>query len=332
MFRGFDKLYRQGRVWHMLWHFFSCLNLMPWMIVNCLSNDIRLENALVEYEALGGGYARDLPALSENEIFINCLKSVHSGDYFADYNAIIMMKNSGYRDGSVRIFKKKHPKALILCETLGPFGNSKLVMSSLFTSDEELKKYRPKCMVIPKKYSRKLAKKVADTLEGDCFVIKPINSSKGNGVIMVKRRDLFQTLRKILKDPSRLPDIKDPTYGYWLRDRNKHFLIEEYAPSKLITVETKKYDATMRVIYVLFCDKGKIGITFLGAYWKLPAKSISESGLLTEKYKSCIKPDKIGAAIVDGKDYEKVTGILRKVLPMAYIKMLQEREIYFKKW
>ncbi len=330
MFKGFDKLYRNGTVWRTLWHFCSCLNLSPRLIINGFTDEMRSEKALTEYEALGGRYARDLQKLGQDVSFIDCLKQEKPAGFFSDHNAVVVLRDNGYRTPSAMVLKKRHPKALILCEALGLFGNNKILMDSLF-EDDVLKKYRPKCIVLEKNYYRELAKKVTDKLQCDCFVIKPINSAKGNGIIIVKRRDLRRTLRAIVENPSLFPDLTDPTYGYWVKDKNKTFLIEEYAPSKLIEVDGKKYDATMRVIYLLFCDKGNIGVSFLGSYWKLPAKSIKEPGLLTEKHKSSIKSDKVSSAKVAPEDYEKVTGILRSVLPLAYVKMLQNREDFYKK-
>lgn len=332
MFKGFDSLYRRGELWRRLWHFLSCLQLTPWLVVYGFTNDMRLENALADYEALGGGYTQHLDSLAKNENFNTCLQHANTSGYFTNYKAVLIMRNNCYRDRSLFIFKKTYPSALPLCEALGPFANSKLLMNSLFEQDEPLYKYRPGCLVLDKKYTKRLSKRIVDTLQADCYVIKPVNSSKGNGVIVVKKRELFQLLRKVLKNPEKLPDHDDPTYGYWLRDRNKSFLVEEYAPSKLITVNGKKYDATMRVAFILFNDAGRIGITFLGSYWKLPAKSVSEGGSLTERHKSSIKPDHIGAAKVDLEDYEKVKMVLRKVLPSIYIKMLQVRENYTEKW
>lgn len=331
MFKGYDKLYKQGELWHRLWHFLSCLQLTPWLTTYGFTNEMRLENALSEYEELGGGYAHNLEALSKDTVFNDCVLRKKTYDYFSLYNTVLLLRNNGYRDRSLYLFRRQHPTVLPLCDALGPFGNSKVLMNSLFEQDVALAKYRPRCLVLEKKYKKSLAKEITDKLQCDCYVIKPINSSKGNGIIVVKKRDLYQLLRKILKNPQRLPNLNDPTYGYWLRDRNKSFLVEEYAPSRLITVKSKQYDATMRVVFVLFNDVGRIGVTFLGSYWKLPTKSVSEAGDLTEQHKSSIKPDKIGVAEVALTDYENVKTILRKVLPALYLKMLQDRENHCKK-
>ncbi len=324
-FKGFDKFYGNGALWRMFWLFCSSLNLRPWMLWDRFSNDTRIANAFSEYEAFGGRFAHDLRALEKDSVFNDYLKNERAADYFSDFNALVIARDNCYRDAQLKNFKKNYPRALILSEALGPFGNDKLLMHSLF-DDELLKKYRPKCMVMQKQYYRGMAKCITEQLKCDCYVIKPINSSKGNGVIMVKKADLFKTLRTVLERPESLPDIKDPTYGYWVKDKSKTFLIEEYAPSKLIEFNGAQYDATMRVMYILFCDKGRIGILFLGSYWKLPAKSIHEKCLLTEKHKSSIKADNVGSAMVDLVDYKKVTGILKAALPMAYVKILQDRE------
>ena len=98
-------------------------------------------------------------------------------------------------------------------------------------------------------------------------MIKPLNASRGNGVIIVDRLMLNRELKKILVDKETNPN--DPTYKYWITTKNKTFLVEEFISSKIILLDGKHFDATMRVIFVLSHDMNNINIDFLGAYWKL---------------------------------------------------------------
>ncbi len=330
-FQGYDTLFGQGIIWQTFWKFLSVLGMPTWFVTGAISGDSYAETALKCYEDLGGRFSGNLGVLGRDTVFEKNFNRSRSNNFFPDKKALVITKNNAYRDCAVRFFKKKFQPTLFLSEALGPFGNSKLLTNTLF-KDARLSQYRPRCKVCKKLYTRKLVKSINDELQCERFVIKPINSSKGQGIIFVEKKDLKKILQAILIDPKKLPDLSDPTYSYWLHDRNQQFMIEEYAPSKEIAVKGVRYDATMRVIFVLMCDQGKVYLHFLGAYWKLPSKGIREGGSLTEQHKSHINPRRESSAKVDLEDYEKVKILLRSALSKAYLKMMQDREAYYKSW
>ena len=60
--------------------------------------------------------------------------------------------------------------------------------------------------------------------------------------------------------------------------------MQAYAPSKKIIVRGKSYDPTMRVFFFSSHNAGIASVIPIGAYWKIPAKSLDEVGTLTEKH------------------------------------------------
>ena len=70
---------------------------------------------------------------------------------------------------------------------------------------------------------------------------------------------------------------------------------------------------------------GNINIDFLGAYWKLPSRSLEEYGGLTKMHKSNINKNRKSAAAVDPQDFEIVKKEMTKAMSKAYALMLERR-------
>jgi len=187
--------------------------------------------------------------------------------------------------------------------------------------------------VYPREYSRKLSKQIIQDLKCSWFVIKPLRSSAGNGVIITQKSKLAKVLKLILdKYRNNLPydntnffnPYKPLTYTYWKHDRNSHFIVEEYVPSKLITVNKKRYDATMRVVFVMHYDRGNISLSVLDSFWKRPVKSVDEDGTFREKYISKHAPNakQSEGLQVSKRDHRAVKSILQGFMPKVYHNML----------
>ncbi len=78
----------------------------------------------------------------------------------------------------------------------------------------------------------------------------------------------------------------------------------------------------MRMVTFITNHNGKINVSFLGGYWKLPAFSLSDTKTLTEKHKSNINKDRLSSAKISTKDRKGVEKILKNVLTKIYTKML----------
>jgi hypothetical protein len=99
-------------------------------------------------------------------------------------------------------------------------------------------------------------------------------------------------------------------------------LVEEFVPSKTITVGGVPYDPTMRVIFVLCFNNNVPRIDVLGAYWKTPPLALNETGNFTEKHKSHAAEQKYTSLPVDAADYQKVVEIMQQFMPKVYAKMI----------
>ncbi|KKQ48639.1 MAG: hypothetical protein US69_C0017G0017 [candidate division TM6 bacterium GW2011_GWF2_38_10] len=328
-FLGFDRLYGLGSLWARFWKICNFFAIKPCYITTALTSEALSDRKISLFNEYGGFSYPSLKTLEYQSLFKQAYNTINGERlFFKQNNVMAIISDNTYQSVIVEHFFKSYPHALLLNHAFGAFANDKILMNRLFDCDE-LRAYRPKSMIVHKKYTSFLHSKIIQKLQSDWFVIKPLHAAKGYGVIIVKKRDLQQTLSSIIRNPKNLKNLADPAYNYWLRAEEEDFLVEAFAPSKLIEVNGKKYDATMRVVFTLFCDEGKIGVMFLGAYWKLPAFDCSSAEDLTSIHKSSIREDVISSAPVDERDYAHVTSILRNVLPMAYMKMLHIRELNF---
>jgi hypothetical protein len=156
------------------------------------------------------------------------------------------------------------------------------------------------------------------------FVIKPRGAFLGNGVIIVAKEDLNETLNYILNKSDALAKDTDGSYSYWQKDRFDSFLVEKYYPSDPVQVEAqdgKLFEPTMRVAFILIYDNKIIDFRFLGGYWLLPNKAIDEPASLNEQKKAYCKVPfftKVSDTVL-----EEVRQQLAATLPLLYQKMLE---------
>ena len=117
-------------------------------------------------------------------------------------------------------------------------------------------------------------------------MIKPLNAFKGSGIIITHASNLDDHLRNILPMEKRSKKIRSTTSvsdaeKYWLKDKNQNFIVEEYEASQPIEVESNLYDPTMRMVFTLHYDEGKIHLTFLdvrgGAFESRSAESQADA-------------------------------------------------------
>ena len=282
----------------------------------------------------GGNYAPHLTALKQNSFFQKAAQSDSKFNPFdiKTYKGIIIIKRFQPAPEELENFTKNHPDFLILNMATTKYASDKNLTNRLFTTDQ-LKKFRPKCVVYPREYDPTLAQKIINDLQCNWFVIKPVNAARGNGILMVNKEHLDTKLKQILfayhnhlpydnnySIKSNAPFVNE----YWRYDRNSHFLVEEYAESKTILVRDKPYDATMRVIFTLAYDQGQISLTFLDAYWKRPVKALNEQANFREKHLSKHQPnfyESVGLE-VSKEDLEAVKKLMRECMPEVYFNML----------
>lgn len=270
-----------------------------------------------------------------------------------DYKGIIVIKNRSNR----KTIKDKLSEFIVLNDKFTKYCENKHNAAQLFKG-KELEKFKPNWKTYNFAYTPNLAKKILKDLGCDAVVIKPINATRGEGVIIVEKKDLDKTLKKILCDNNPIKNINNE-YAFWAKYKENIFLVESFEKSKSILVDKKKYDATMRIVFVMcnnacgdMCENTRdkvrknaqknmrknmfnnacenthenskiIEFKIIGAYWKLPIKSISEKGSLNDRHKSKITPSAAASAKVSEEDIKNVGKIMEKIIPKIYKRVLE---------
>lgn len=217
-------------------------------------------------------------------------------------------------------FRKNHPGVVLIDSALRSSDKNKYEMNRLFQEVPEANKLKSRWGLYKKGYSLKLVQEILNDIPSDLLVIKPRSGTKGYGVNIIKRGDLEKTLKKIFKNSSK--NSKEDSLSYWIADREKDFLVEEYIPSDPILaprVGEGLYDATLRVQLLLAYSEGKAEMEWISTVWKVPVKSLEEKGTLTEKHRSCADDDHITA--VDEAVQEAVKRDLEAHFVPLYLEM-----------
>lgn len=328
-FDGYDRWFGFGAAWREFWKYLAQFNRPMWYM-RTPSFESPVGKKWLEFIAyetflgLGGRFALNP---EEVEGYISPLSPPAADGTYPDYNGAFLMNISRHRpeygpmNGAMR---KKFPSALFINEIADKFVFNKSKTDRLFR-DDELRQYRPKSMVCFKRYDAGLAQKIINTMQCDMFVIKPLNAQYGKGIIFVKKEDLSSMLQTILVEVKKQGQTKvtlNESVAYWSEDSSSRFMIEEYVPSKLVELEGKKYDATLRAIFTMHCLNKKITITVLGAYWKLPIYGIGDDASLNEVHQSYQYDREIISLPVDPVDMKRIREILTTSLTRVYAKMI----------
>ena len=331
--------------WIFFWHYMQQFNIPIWYVGKDPQQNVICDHSITLSEKLywddflhmGGRYAASLAELKNDVIFMECLLDRKQSrkmkkDHFEDYQGLIIY---GYRDDrflennqALKAFQKQYPQFLILDEHSTPFAASKKRTRELFTGSV-LEQFRPRWGLHKKLYTSRLAGDIIRNLQSEYVVIKPLNSGRSNGIVIVHYAELDATLRTIF-DAKRYAFNHRPkessTYEYWKGDKNKFFLAEEFCQSKTITVYDQPYDPTMRVFCIMRYDNGTIYTTILPGFWKVPPKSLIEDGTFTEKHKTVpTSNNKLRGIQISAADMKGVRALLKKMMPEVYVKMLQNK-------
>jgi len=248
-------------------------------------NEPNIKEEMQNYHWKGKTCVEDL--FADEEFLVRACSPLDNPISVDSYHGFLYMRPKSYFQ-----LKKKMPALsgiLVLDVATFPYWIDKSKVNDLFSGNPVLSNYKPRCKTYKKKYTKALAKKIMHDLSCKQYVIKPIGGFHGNGVIIVDANELDKTLYKILKKAKKLRNHPDPSYRYWYRDVRHVFTVEEFIPSDPIVAPHlggSTYDPTMRVGYVAYYHENAIHIELLGSYWKLPSKSLEQTGSLTEKHKS----------------------------------------------
>lgn len=256
---------------------------------------------------------------------VNCTKAPLDPFDISTYHGVVYV--SPFELDDIDAFRAAYPGALMIDAATWDYWIDKYKMSALFDQNPELSQFKPRWKLYKKKYSRKLAQTVIKDLQCDRFVIKPRDEFRGNGVLIVDKKDLDETLKLILKKKSALKRDDDPSVRYWYNNNSDSFIVEEFVSSDPVYVEHlggKLFEPTIRVAFMLIYNKNSIHVEFCGGFLRLPPLALDETGTLNQKYKDFANIPYIDK--IDPEVYEKIKGELRIALPLLYEQMLNSKK------
>jgi hypothetical protein len=237
-----------------------------------------------------------------------------------DLSGILIAKDLRFLAAHYHMLREKYPNLILLDYATSRLVQNKLFTHLLFAHDSSIEKYRPRCCILPRRYTPHLARKIITEIPSECYVIKPIDSCCGKGVIFVEPKKMAHALYLILH-PIQITSAKKD-YLFWKKYRKNYLLVESFEQSQPTMINKKHYDATMRVVFGMAYDGNNITIKFFDAYWKLPERALEDEGSLSEKHKSHVRLDMKCAVAVDPQTYKEATDILQQILPTIYFKMI----------
>ncbi len=306
--RAHEFVFGKGEIWKAFWDELFVFGLPVWYVgpqpirvAHDEFNHDDYEHVAFDYfKKLGGNYAPSFSKLANNRIFSNTSVVLQNDRFPKSVKNIVMFKFDDPGSSQVRQFVVDHPHSLLVNRYMRSFTADKLVMQSLCAA-AGINHLRPRYGVFPKIYTSDLAQKIKQEIGGDMFVIKPLNSSRSNGVVVVKAEDLDRILKQHVTNPApramtgrTFQPPHTETLVYWRHDPNQKFIVEAFCPSQEIRVNGKRYDPSMRVVWFMASNGEKIAVKRLCAFWKVALKSLDESGSLSEKYVSQFRGDLSG--------------------------------------
>ena len=322
-FKGHDALYPKGLIWQRFWQHLAQKKLPMWYVGDLAR--AKRETTIIDattFKDCGGMFCKSLHELEATTNFKNIIERARKAGM--PQAGFVLLRHHTTNVAMRNYFKKNYPEITLINDPVRQFASSKFMTNLLFTDDDTLQNFRPVCHAYAKEYSSALITAIhEDFASHDLMVIKPLNAANGWGVIIAAHESLDHELKKILYNKKALEGLDDPTYSYWPTDKNEHFLVEAFVPSKPICINHREYDATMRQVFILESNASTIDVTFIGSYWKLPALPINSTGSLTALHKSNVKSGNKPSAIVSPEDDAIARHALRFALPKMYTKMLQ---------
>lgn len=334
-FKGHEKLYGPQVLWKNFWDYLHNFHVPLWVVrMDDVEHERREDMAPDYFFSLGGKAASSMTDL-KNQIkeSLRNQDGIVKTEACRDYRAIVLIRY-GRPHRTIEKFKKIFPQVRFVGDISNKYVNSKYNTNMLF-QDPSICSFRPKCIICPKEYTETLSNEITNEMSGSFVVIKPINSCRGRGVIIVDKNNLDEILQQILLRPHELASFGiDHSYGYWAFDTNDKFLIEEFVTSKPISVDIdgngskQEFDGTMRLVFTVHHYQDQPIINYLGGYWKLPAKSLSdESADFMEQHKSDMKPNShVSSAVIDYQDTINSQTTLSVLLTYLFKKMVDREE------
>jgi len=335
------SLYMNAPYWPFLWLYLSKLNKPVWYLgqdPNIFKEKYdRFSADIIHWDLylkLNGNYVESIEALENNIMFKRAIKSNlnFQADDLGTYRGIIILRNTHKKNRELAAeITKKYPWMLIVGKETSKYTISKIAGSRLFRG-RLLKQYKPRWGKYPVEYDSTLAAKIMSDVAADMFVIKPTNSMRGRGIVLASAKNLDAILREMFVNTGagKLSESECPvTFGYWKAPSSRStFMVEEFCPSKTITVRGRFYDPTMRLFFIVRQSKGCVYVTVLGGYWKIPEKPLNDKqATLTQRHITIAGfDDWLTGITIDKNDLYDVRKILKNILPEVYLNMLKDNK------
>lgn len=314
--------------WGLFWNFLHQFNLPIWHVGD---RGPAHALALEELSALGGRYAKDFNMLEKDAFFKkSCKNNFAKTSNIRDYAGIIVFraKNEHARDADfVQDFQQRHPEFLFVNDIARSYVKRKDNTYKLF-HDCDLDEYLPENKVYPAQYSNKLTEQILkDFKQHNLLVVKPVFSSLSYGVNVIDREHLDDLLSVILRDKKKISPGAHRCYAYWRMRNPSNFVVAQHVASKTISVRGNSYDPTMRVLFMMYHDKGQVYTTVIGGFWKIPVKHLGQTGCsLTDRRVTIAHAGaEFSGILVDHDDMDAVKKTLHTILPRLYQRMLIEK-------
>lgn len=324
-FKGHAALFGQGSIWTFYWNYLAQFQVPVWLIGMPDDRELAAEMNLDYFAKIGGRLAPTVSVMSDNiHTEIKSRYGRVTDQHCKDYAGIVLIRK-GRPLTSIKKLKEEFPSLIFVGQLSNKYVNNKYRTSLLFMT-EELKKYRPACKSCSVVYDPKLSSNLIREFGCDIFVVKPINSSRGRGIMMVSKEELDETFKLILGDPEVLAtsDLIEE-FKYWVTYASPNFLVEQYEPSKPVFIEGKPYDATMRLVFTIDYRDNNVNVIVFDGYWKLPAQPLTANCSLTDKHKSHVIPGLLSSEKIDQVDMAHAKVMLENVLRQVYVRMLESR-------
>ena len=229
VFNGYDYIKDgYGLVPKMFCNFTKQFQKLGWYIFHDVS-DNKFKDILLEK---GWTTEESLETLLRNPFFLSIARMpVHDPYNLLDYHGILWARQ--WKSMPMEDFRYYFPGVILIDGAVFPYKGDKFKMGQLLAADERLKKIKPQWSAYPKLFSEELIKQILQDIPSNILVIKPMKSTRGNGIIIIQREDLEPTLKYILtEDSDNLENNPDPSYNHWGHDPCKGFIVEEFVESE----------------------------------------------------------------------------------------------------
>jgi hypothetical protein len=123
-----------------------------------------------------------------------------------------------------------------------------------------------------------------DFINVNFFIIKPLGKYRSFGVGVVPAQYLNQYLNHMF-GTTPLAEHEEKSIGYWRKNNDTHFMVNEFIESQPIVHNNKTYDPTMRIVLLMSHEAGNISVNVIGGCWKVPPCGINdEQATITQRH------------------------------------------------